>query len=359
MDWCGYEVLTAAIDMRVFLQGKLNGSMKVRTNSFPPFSRFDEFSLKRFESKVVSDLRYVRGVIKAMLKAELPYAIQGMDLQFYRGNMASSLSCRKDKILVELPANIGLGSSAAMCVTISAVVDLLHRFQGESLKKLLNYADMPNFFKFCAETAYRAERIELNVNCGPMDPYASAYGDILYIDCSRKPVKVEKYPSDADFVLVIGDTNQPKDTLKILAWLGKRYNNREALLMKGVSNVRNIITEAKKELDKAKPDINKLGELMNENQHYLAKYFQVSGDCPISPSRLDQLIESALKSGALGAKLSGSGGGGCIVALCDRDSWKKVKRGIEKIGAKATRTIITKKGVRIETIFSTRKYLGF
>jgi mevalonate kinase len=89
---------------------------------------------------------------------------------------------------------------------------------------------------------------------------------------------------------------------------------------------------------------------MNENQHYLKNFLQVSGDCPVSPSRLDELIEAALKAGALGAKLSGSGGGGCMIALCEPGDEVKVAQAINKEGGEAYITKVADKGVRIESI---------
>lgn len=123
--------------------------------------------------------------------------------------------------------------------------------------------------------------------------------------------------------------------------------------MRGVARIVEIVEEARKELSKAEPDLEKVGELMNENQHYLAKCLKVSGDCPISPSKLGDLIEAALNEGALGAKVSGSGGGGCMVALCEKDSWKKVMNSINRVEGHAITTRIPKKGLEVEMIKDT------
>lgn len=69
MDWCGHQVITTTINMRVFPEGKLNDKMSFKSRSFPPFSSFDEFNLNSFSVKISSDFRYVRGVIKAMKKS--------------------------------------------------------------------------------------------------------------------------------------------------------------------------------------------------------------------------------------------------------------------------------------------------
>jgi mevalonate kinase len=70
----------------------------------------------------------------------------------------------------------------------------------------------------------------------------------------------------------------------------------------------------------------------------------------VSPSRLDKLIEAALKAGALGAKLSGSGGGGCMIALCEKEDETKVAESIKKAGGEAYVTKVADKGLRIESL---------
>jgi len=115
-----------------------------------------------------------------------------------------------------------------------------------------------------------------------------------------------------------------------------------------MKNIVEIVEEARLELEKRSPNRYKIGELMNENQYYLKKYLRVSGDCPISPSRLDDLIESAINAGALGAKLSGSGGGGCMIALCEPGEEMKVVKAINEAGGEAYITKVADKGLRIE-----------
>ena len=70
----------------------------------------------------------------------------------------------------------------------------------------------------------------------------------------------------------------------------------------------------------------------------------------MSPSRLDELIEAALKAGALGAKLSGSGGGGCMIALCEKGDEIKIAEAINEAGGKTYITKVADQGVRIESL---------
>jgi mevalonate kinase len=149
---------------------------------------------------------------------------------------------------------------------------------------------------------------------------------------------------------VIGDTRQEKDTPRILAWLGQRFREKEEAFMEGMRNIVEIVERAREELKRAHPRRDRIGQLMNENQHYLSKYLKVSGSCPVSPSHLDRLIQAALGSGALGAKLSGSGGGGAMVALSEPEDVEAVARAIRRAGGDAYITKVAQQGLAIEHI---------
>ena len=66
------------------------------------------------------------------------------------------------------------------------------------------------------------------------------------------------------------------------------------------------MTEARQALELG--DVRRLGELMTENHGLL-------GRLGVSTERVDRMCTYALEAGALGAKITGSGGGGCVVAL--------------------------------------------
>jgi mevalonate kinase len=85
-----------------------------------------------------------------------------------------------------------------------------------------------------------------------------------------------------------------------------------------------------------------LGHLMNLNQLIKEKL-------GMSVPRIEELIEAALGAGALGAKISGKGGGGIIVALSETGKQQAVARAIEAAGGKALVPEVGVEGARIET----------
>lgn len=138
-----------------------------------------------------------------------------------------------------------------------------------------------------------------------------------------------------------------------MTWLGERFTKKERLFIEGVKGIVKVVSEARKELDKASPDLKKVGELMNLNQRYLSENLKISGECPISPSNLDKLINASLDAGALGAKVTGSGGGGSIIALCEDEMQREeVAKAIGKTGGKAYATKIGPVGLRVELVNS-------
>lgn len=340
MDWCSRSVISVGIEMRVYIEAKTNISNIVKIYSYAPFELYNSFTLTEPNIAFDGDSKYIRGVIEAYKRKGAD--LKGMDIKFLKAQEVSQRLRFSENHLLDLPAKKGLSSSAALCVAFAGAVDLLNN------KISLQKIRIPEKLSFYADIAYIAERKILGINCGQMDQYSSAFGGILHINCRQEPPTIHSLKPNIDLPLVIGDTLQTKNTPKILGWLKERFDSKEQMFMEGVEEISKIVKEAKKELEKEKLNREKIGELMNLNQRYLSKNLQVSGDCPISPSNLDVLVKASLKAGALGAKLSGSGGGGTMVALCNPEDIGKVAKTIEDVGGKAYITSVAKDGFRLE-----------
>jgi mevalonate kinase len=87
-------------------------------------------------------------------------------------------------------------------------------------------------------------------------------------------------------------------------------------------------------------DLAKGGELMNKNQAYLS-------ELGVSIKKLNAMISGALNAGAYGAKLSGAGGGDCMIALSSEEKRQAVIDGINSIG-EVINVKTNAEGVRIE-----------
>jgi mevalonate kinase len=90
------------------------------------------------------------------------------------------------------------------------------------------------------------------------------------------------------------------------------------------------------------PDLPSLGRLMNVNQSLLES---LGVSCP----EIDRLVDAALEAGALGAKLSGSGGGGIVIALAEPGRLADVAAAMDAAGGRSMVVGTAVEGVRLET----------
>ena len=91
-----------------------------------------------------------------------------------------------------------------------------------------------------------------------------------------------------------------------------------------------IVKQARVAIERGK--MNELGGLMNQNHAMLQ-------EMTVSSPELDRLVSAARKAGALGAKMSGGGRGGNMIALVEADTSESVSNALIKSGAK--RVIVT------------------
>ncbi len=88
-------------------------------------------------------------------------------------------------------------------------------------------------------------------------------------------------------------------------------------------------------------DWQRLGTYMNYNQDYLQ-------DLGVSTEKLNTMIKAARDTGAYGAKLSGAGGGDCMIALVSPAVRKNVSSSIEKVGGEIININTNAQGVKLE-----------
>jgi len=133
------------------------------------------------------------------------------------------------------------------------------------------------------------------------------------------------------FLLAIADTGIKSSTKEVVGDLRWRYEaepDRYNLLFEGVEQV---VRAARSAIEQGRPEA--LGNLMNEN-HVLLQDLGVS--CP----ELDRLVVAAQEGGALGAKLSGAGWGGNMIALVTEGTVGRVDMMLRLAGA--SRVMVTK-----------------
>ena len=194
------------------------------------------------------------------------------------------------RISSTIPVASGLGSGAAVSV---ALIRALSEYVGQTLSD----GDVNKL-------AYEMEKIYHGTPSG-IDNTVITYAKPVYF-VRGKPI--ERLKPRKPFMVVIGDTGVVAPTKQSVADLRKLWEENRRLWEAVFTQVEQIVNKARNAIEYGK--IRELGKLMDWN-HELLKQMTVS-----SPD-LEMLIEAARDEGALGAKLSGGGRGGNMIALAD------------------------------------------
>ena len=385
-DYKGLPVVPVAINLRTYLFAK-----PLETNTFTikslDLERYNEPSTDTFQIKENEILEgkffgnYFRGIVNVIAKQGLIKKLRGMEIT----------------VKSEIPIGSGLASSAALEVAFAELLNHVYKL-GYTRRDL-------------AEIAFAAENVEVGVPCGRLDQYGVSFGWIIKLDC-RPPYEVETLPfTDLTFAIIdsgirhstrdihpkrqdeismglrkLMESQVVPDALK--AKLGYRFDQprwdemseeeiegflstldetaRSRILFtikmqrltefalnilrfESVSNaeiIRNL-GEEKWSLIQSRPQNGRnywiLGEVMN-GQHFLLRDLY-----DVSLPEIEEICSAALEAGAYGAKISGAGMGGSIIALVrDNETGRNVIDACLSVGAKKGWVSEVGEGVRIE-----------
>jgi mevalonate kinase len=220
-----------------------------------------------------------------------------------------------------VPVAAGLGSSAAVVAAVTAAV-------GAFLNVKMSKEDV---FRIALE----AERVVHGTPSG-VDPAIATFGGALLFqtDTGFKPLEAKtKIP------LVIGDTGVERSTRIQVERVRNITDNFPQIIEPMRKAAREIVLRAIEAFKES--DLRTLGELMNINHALLCGF-------GVSDESLEWLINAARKAGALGAKLTGAGGGGCMIALADDDKLDDVLQAIMRAGGRPFVARKTDEGVKVE-----------
>jgi len=221
-------------------------------------------------------------------------------------------------IASQIPVGVGLGSSAAVAVsTISATAKLFDvKVSKEDVFRL----------------AFATENL-IHGNPSGIDQMTSIEGGIvLYrVEEGFRKIKAKK-----DIPLVIGNTGVTRSTGDLVRKVRELAEERKGFFKPIAESCGEISLKAAKAIQNG--NLNDLGMLMNMNHNLLVKI-------SVSHEKLSHLVEAAREAGALGAKLTGAGGGGCMIALPTSENAEDIVNAINIAGGKAYSVTLDKKGV--------------
>ncbi len=325
-DYFGLPIIAAAINLRISIQGR-----------------------KRDDSSLRVQLPDTGEEISIAPRQEIPY-------QKKRDYIRSTVNVlRKKGILLDrgwdclisgsIPINSGTGSSSALVVAWT-------KFLLESVQDIRS-ADPAAI----AELSFEAEVTEFSEPGGRMDHYSSAVGGVLAIHF-EDVVRVNRLRSPLGR-FVLADSGEKKDTTGLLNRIknqvlcgvsaiqekNQEFNLRSPLdektqteirhlghdeqrLVEGTLLTREITAEGERLFKAGVFDHDRFGLLLTRQHEILRDYLQISTET------IESMMKTALQHGALGAKINGSGGGGCLFAYAPHNA-DKVAQALESTGVKA------------------------
>jgi len=223
-----------------------------------------------------------------------------------------------------IPVASGLGSGAAVTVALTRALSAHINFPMTD--------DEINSF------TYEIEKLHHGTPSGIDNTVVTYAKPVYFVKQPPSPAgggargegEINTFKVGKPFTIVIGDTGISAPTKESVGDVRKLWEANKPKWESVFNKVAEISITARRAIETGKWEL--LGELMNENQALLQ-------EMTVSSPELDQLVSAARNAGALGAKLSGGGRGGNMIALVKPDEAEAVARSLVEAGAK--NTIIT------------------
>ena len=322
-DYLGLPVIACAIDKYIFIDGKPNNS------------NFLNFDLRDLGKKISINLNdnlkeiekgdHIKYVLKSLKKNKIVIN-KGYDI----------------KVKSEIFINAGISSSSALIVAL--IKFFLQIFNPEKISE-----------KFISELAYQSEVVEQGGSGGRMDQYSITIGNTIFLETNTNNSFFKIKSPFKNFIIANSGIKKPTDLVlknlkeKSIDSVNKIKKINESFILSkvkkseiyrykklldktsfnyfeaAVSN-HHITLSALNELKKIKPNLNKLGRLMNEHHNFL------KNNLKITVPKIDEMIDIATKNGAYGAKIIGSGGGGSILILSNENKQDNIINKLFSIG---------------------------
>lgn len=259
--------------------------------------------------------------LKAELPDKVPYRLNPL-AEALKATLNFLQEKRGLKIEIEtnLPVSAGLGSSSAGAVALvaAAASALGHTLKAKEIVKL----------------AMVSEKI-IHGDPSGIDPAIATYGGVMLFKkgCPQKPVQLK-----APIEFIIGFSGAGYSTAKMIRKFAQYKKTKPSTFRALVDSSSIMGKTAASALISG--DLKLLGSILNFNHTVLSSL-------GVSSNKLDTLVEKALSSGCLGAKLTGGGGGGCIIALPKSRDQSKILEEISKEAEEAWQVKIPMKGVKV------------
>ncbi|WP_432362681.1 mevalonate kinase [Sporosarcina sp. UB5] len=243
---------------------------------------------------------------------QIPPKLEGIKACIHQVLTYLKRPCGRLKITIhsEIPIGRGLGSSAAIAVAI--------------VRGLFSYF----------ETKLPDDTLSTFVHTAEVYSHGNPSGIDMATAMSNTPIlfhkgeEIVRLEVARPLHFVIADSGKIGDTQKTVSRVRELYSKDEFRMEESLRRMKEITFSAKYAM--ANGDLKELGKLLNENHSEL---IQIG----VSDDRINQLVTTANTAGALGAKLTGGGDGGCMLALADsKEKRDEISSALSSAGARTT-----------------------
>jgi D-glycero-alpha-D-manno-heptose-7-phosphate kinase len=232
----------------------------------------------------------------------------------------------------EAPAGAGISGSSSLIITVSSALNKLTS-SGYNLEKL-------------RELSQNIEAQIIKVPTGCQDYYPAMYGGVSAIELRADGIRrreIECNVSELNQRIVLAYTGEPRNS-GINNWeVTKLHIDGDKGVYKNFDKIAFIAYSMRKALEAN--DWAAVGRLLREEWANRKK------NAPgITTPLIDRLIEGTRKAGALGAKVCGAGGGGCVFFLVEKDAQARVSEVIRREGAEVLDVAVAPQGVKVKVL---------
>jgi D-glycero-alpha-D-manno-heptose-7-phosphate kinase len=235
----------------------------------------------------------------------------------------------------DAPPGSGLGSSSTMTVALLGV--------------FRHWRNLPLTDYEMAELAWEIERVDLGIAGGRQDQYAAVFGGVNFIEFSKQAVVVnalrvaEPVLNELQYRCLLCYTGKTRMGEQIIRQQSDNYRRRESHAVEAMDRLKAIAIDMKSALLRGR-----LREFADLLHHGWESKKQMANE--ISTPAIDEMYEEARKAGALGGKVTGAGGGGFMLFICEFDRKHKVAERLEQLGGQIVEFAFDYRGLQTWTV---------
>jgi D-glycero-alpha-D-manno-heptose-7-phosphate kinase len=230
----------------------------------------------------------------------------------------------------EAPAGAGISGSSTLIIALSSTLNKLTG-AGYSIEKI-------------REISQNVEAQIIKVPTGCQDYYPAMYGGVSAIELTEAGIVRKAIPVDLEELnerIVLAYTGEPRNS-GINNWeVMKAHIDGDPKVFRNFERIAEIAYDMRGALEKA--DWKEVARLLREEWSFRRK------NAPgITTPLIDKLVSVTKRAGAVGAKVCGAGGGGCVIFLVERGAKAPVSAAIEREGAEVLPVRVAPRGVQVK-----------